>query len=58
MNAIILDISHSTHSWVDRMLTKLDRTVNRIGYARAAAELRRLGYEKEARHCLEEMKKL
>jgi hypothetical protein len=40
------------------MLTKLDRTVNRIGYARAAAELRRLGYEKEARHCLEEMKKL
>lgn len=58
MNAIILDISHSTHSFIDSLLAKLDRTVNRIGYARAAAELRRLGYEKEARHCLEEMKKL
>lgn len=58
MNAILLDISHSTHSWFDRMLAKLDRSINRIGYARAAAEFRRLGYEKEARRCLEEMKKL
>jgi hypothetical protein len=58
MNAIVLDATSSFSSWFDRNWSKLTRALNRIGYARTAAELRRLGYAKEAARCIEEMKKL
>lgn len=58
MNAIVLDATHSFGSWLDHIWSKFNRSFDRVGYARAAAELRRLGYHEEANRCLEEMKKL
>jgi hypothetical protein len=58
MNAIVYTATHSIGDWVSGVWNKLSITVNRIGYARAAGELRRLGYYKEAEYCLEQMRKL
>ena len=58
MNAIVLDATHSLTDWISETRAKFSRSFNRIGYARAAGELRRLGYYKEAEYCLERMRKL
>lgn len=38
--------------------SSLERTTMLIGYSRAAAELARLGYHEESKHCMMEIKKL
>ena len=58
MNAIVYTATHSITDWIDSVLFKFNRSFNRIGYARAAGELRRLGYHKEAEYCLEQMRNL
>lgn len=49
MNAIVLDTTHNIGSWFKAMAHRINRTFVRIGTARAAAELSRQGYYKEAR---------
>ena len=58
MNAIVLDTTYSFGHWAMRILRKLSRQIDKIGYARAASELARLGYREQARHCVEQMNKL
>ena len=58
MNAIVYNTTHSLFDWISDVWFKFDRTFNRIGYARAAGELRRLGYHEEANHCIKEMNRL
>ena len=58
MNAIVYTATHSLTDWFSDFRAKFSRSFNRIGYARAAGELRRLGYYKEAEYCLEQMGKL
>lgn len=58
MNAIVYGVTHSLTDLISNVCVKIVRLFNRIGYARAAAELRRLGYYKEADRCIEQMAKL
>lgn len=58
MAAIVYTATHSLADWFGDIYTKFNRSVNRTQYARAAGELRRLGYYKEAENCLREMRKL
>ena len=58
MNAIVYTATHSLTDWFSDFRAKFSRSFNRIGYARASEELRRLGYHKEAEYCLEQMRKL
>lgn len=58
MNAIVHSATHSIGDWVSGVWNKLNRTIDTIGYARAAEELRRLGYYKEAENCLRQMRNL
>lgn len=57
MNAIVHTATHSFTDWVAGIVYKLSRSFDRVGYARAAAELARLGYIDEARHCILESRK-
>jgi len=58
MNAIVHSATHSIGDWISNTRAKFNRSFNLIGYARAAGELRRLGYYKEAEYCLEQMRNL
>lgn len=40
------------------IFSNINRVFNRIGYARAASELRRAGYQKEADNCIKLMNNL
>ena len=48
MTAAILHVGHGLGSISSNFTSKINRLFNRVGYARAAAELRRAGYPKEA----------
>ena len=58
MNAGVITINTSSISNLDRIFAKIGRTINKIGYHRAAAELSRIGYAEEARKCLEQYNRL
>lgn len=58
MTAIVYMTTHSIADWVSRIAHGYTRFFTRLGYARAAGELRRLGYHNEADACLKEMRKL
>lgn len=58
MDAVIHNITCSFCDWVAGVATKFNRAFHRAGYARAGAELRRLGYKEEAERCFKEMRKL
>ena len=45
-------------SGISNIAARLNRHFNRIGYARAARELRRAGYPVEADNCIKLMKEL
>lgn len=51
MNALVMDATIHISNWTMDFLNKTNRTIHRIGYARAAAELYRLGYYEEAKKC-------
>lgn len=58
MNAIVYTVTHSFNDWIANACAKFNRSFNRVGYARAATELARLGYHEEAQYCLEQMRDL
>lgn len=58
MNVGVASNYFSGVSIFNRFFTSLGRTIDRIGYLRAAAELRRLGYIEEANRCLAAAKRL
>lgn len=51
-------IYHNSNLGGSTLWTKINHQFYRIGYLRAARELERLGYSKEARSCIEELHKL
>lgn len=58
MTAAILHVGHGLGSISSNFTSKINRLFNRVGYARAAAELRRAGYPKEAENCIRLMNDL
>ena len=53
MNAVVMGATTVISSWVVDFISKIDYTIHKIGYIRAATELQRLGYYKEASRCRE-----
>ena len=61
MSDLVMGATTSISSWVTNIITKINYTFHKVGYLKAAAELQRLGYYKEANRCRElvnEFKKL
>jgi hypothetical protein len=58
MNAMVMDATDSINNWIASMVAKVNRAINKIGYHRAATELARMGYTKEAQKCLDMLKTL
>ena len=58
MSGTILYFSHGIGDFGTVLLAKIGRTFDRIGYARAAAELNRLGYVEQAKYCIRQMNSL
>jgi len=57
MTAAILHVGNGLSS-IGNFTSKINRYFNRIGYARAARELQRAGYPKEADNCIRLMNDL
>jgi len=58
MNALVMDTAYNVNNWFVRVGNNIARTFAKVGYARAASELARLGYRQEANRCIEEIRKL
>jgi hypothetical protein len=58
MSVMVLNTVRSFNINTAKFLSKITRLFSRIGYARAASELARMGYYKEAQNCIDMMKKL
>lgn len=58
MNGAILYFSHGIGDFGTSIIAKINRSFHKIGYMRAAGELSRAGYHKEAENCLRLMKSL
>ena len=58
MDGAILYLSYGIGSFGSTVAAKINRVFYKIGYTRAAAELRKLGYLEEAKRCMMEVKKL
>jgi len=58
MNAMVMDTAYNVNNWFVRVGDAVARTFAKVGYARAASELARLGYYQEANRCIEEIRKL
>lgn len=54
MNVRVVDTANSVSSWFKTMARKINRAFIRIGTARAAAELSRQGYYKEAQALMQQ----
>lgn len=52
MNAIVLDSYNSIGNRFHSFFAKVNRAIHKIGYARAAAELQRIGFDEAARNCM------
>jgi len=58
MNALVMDTAYNINIWFVRLGNNIACTFAKVGYARAASELARLGYYQEAKRCIEEIRKL
>ena len=58
MNAIVLNSYTSVSNWVNTFFAKIATAIYKIGYHRAATELARIGYTKEAQKCRAMLKAL
>lgn len=54
MNDMVMDTAYSINSWFVRVGNSLARTFAKVGYARAATELARLGYHQAAQNLIDE----
>ena len=52
MNAIVLNSYTSIGNHVHSFFAKVNRAIHKVGYARAAAELQRMGLNEAARNCM------
>lgn len=53
-----IDSNSYFNNWYHNMVHSFNRGINKVGYARAAAELARWGYHKEARQCYDQYERL
>lgn len=58
MSGTILYFSNGISIFGSNFFAKVGRLFDRIGYARAAAELNRLGYVEQAKYCIRQMNSL
>lgn len=58
MTAAILKVGNSAQTSMHNFMSKLNKWMMVIGYARAAGELRRAGYHKAADECISQMRSL
>lgn len=58
MNAMVMGVTDIVSNWGMVIFIKTNRIFHQIGYRRAASELSRLGYHKEAANCIRLMNTL
>ena len=58
MDGAILYFTHGIGSFGTNFIAKINRTFCKIGYMRAATELKRAGYNEEANKCIRLMNSL